>query len=125
MQKIRPHKLAKGILKAIKELINHFILIIGEGCLEKPLSTLWRNYVQSNRLDVKMVLRLSPGGLKATTKEHGLTEYWGHRVTTCSAPSHYPHIFAWVYRHETTRLKQELRCHAVLCRSNAQVRYTL
>ncbi|KAK2719398.1 protein FAM43A-like [Artemia franciscana] len=95
----------------------------GEGCLEKPLSTLWRNYVQSNRLDVKMVLRLSPGGLKATTKEHGLTEYWGHRVTTCSAPSHYPHIFAWVYRHETTRLKQELRCHAVLCRSNAQAKY--
>ena len=43
--------------------------------------------------------------LQATTAEHGLTEYWAHRVTWCAAPASYPRIFAWVYRHEGRRLK--------------------
>ena len=29
-------------------------------------------------------------------------------------------VFCWVYRHEGRRLKQELRCHAVLCPSEAK-----
>lgn len=49
------------------------------------------------------------------TREHGLTEYWAHRVTYCAAHPAYPRVFCWVYRHEGRRLKQELRCHAVLC----------
>lgn len=54
-------------------------------------------------------------GLRAVTREHGLTEYWAHRVTYCAAHPAYPRVFCWVYRHEGRRLKQELRCHAVLC----------
>lgn len=94
------------------------MIISGEGCVEKPLSTLWRNYTQSSRPDVRMQLSVSGGGLKATTKDHGLTEYWAHRLTYCSAPAHFPRIFCWVYRHEGRRLRHELRCHAVLCSSS-------
>ncbi|XP_060518802.1 uncharacterized protein LOC132697371 [Cylas formicarius] len=89
----------------------------GEGCVEKPLATLWRNYTQSSRPDVRMQLTVSGGGLKATTKDHGLTEYWANRLTTCAAPAQFPRIFCWVYRHEGRRLRHELRCHAVLCPS--------
>lgn len=62
-----------------------------------------------------MQLAVSGGGLKATTKDHGLTEYWAHRLTTCAAPAQFPRLFCWVYRHEGRRLRHELRCHAVLC----------
>ncbi|CAH1368719.1 unnamed protein product [Tenebrio molitor] len=89
----------------------------GDGCVEKPLATLWRNYTQSSRPDVRMQLTVSSGGLKATTKDHGLTEYWAHRLTTCAAPAQFPRLFCWVYRHEGRRLRHELRCHAVLCPS--------
>ncbi|KAB0800568.1 hypothetical protein PPYR_06308 [Photinus pyralis] len=91
----------------------------GDGCVEKPLATLWRNYTQSSRPDVCMLLTVGGGGLKATTKDHGLTEYWANRLTFCAAPSHFPRIFCWVYRHEGKRLRHELRCHAVLCSSSA------
>lgn len=64
-----------------------------------------------------MQLTVSGGGLKATTKDHGLTEYWAHRLTTCAAPTQFPRLFCWVYRHEGRRLRHELRCHAVLCAS--------
>lgn len=66
-----------------------------------------------------MQLTVSGGGLKATTKDHGLTEYWAHRLTTCAAPAQFPRLFCWVYRHEGRRLRHELRCHAVLCASTA------
>ncbi|XP_056644404.1 uncharacterized protein LOC130450190 [Diorhabda sublineata] len=91
----------------------------GEGCFEKPLTTLWRNYTQSSRPDVRMNLTVSGGGLKATTKDHGLTEYWANRLTACGAPVQFPRLFCWVYRHEGKRLRHELRCHAVLCSSSA------
>lgn len=83
--------------------------------MEKPLSTLWRNYTQNNKPDVLMRLRVSPSGLKASTRQHGLTEYWAHRITFCSAPKNYPRVFCWIYRHEGRKLKHELRCHAVIC----------
>lgn len=66
-----------------------------------------------------MILTVCGGGLKATTKDHGLTEYWAHRLTICSAPAQFPRLFCWVYRHEGRRLRHELRCHAVLCPSAA------
>ncbi|XP_075236052.1 uncharacterized protein LOC142333093 [Lycorma delicatula] len=91
----------------------------GEGCVEKPLNTLWKNYNSSSKPDVQMKLTVTQSGLKAVTKEHGLTEYWSHRVTYCAAPSDYPRVFCWVYRHEGRKLKQELRCHAVLCRKES------
>lgn len=87
----------------------------GDGCVEKPLATLWRNYTHSSRPEVRMTLAVSNGGLKATTKDHGLTEYWAHRLTYCAAPDQFPRLFCWVYRHEGRRLRHELRCHAVLC----------
>ncbi|XP_070148961.1 DNA ligase 1 [Polyergus mexicanus] len=87
----------------------------GEGCVEKPVSTLWRNYMTSSRPDVSMRLTITNGGLTATTKDHGLTEYWAHRVTYCTAPVSHPRLFVWVYRHEGRRLRPELRCHAALC----------
>ncbi|KAJ8733598.1 hypothetical protein PYW07_014149 [Mythimna separata] len=87
----------------------------GESCVEKPLATLWRNYQQSTKPDVVMKLSVTNSGLKGFTKEHGLTEYWSHRITYCASPPHYPKLFCWVYRHEGKKLKHELRCHAVLC----------
>ncbi|XP_055634493.1 uncharacterized protein LOC129774679 [Toxorhynchites rutilus septentrionalis] len=87
----------------------------GEGCVEKPLATLWRNYTQNSKPDVMMKLCLCPSGLKATTRQHGLTEYWSHRITYCSAPKNYPRVFCWIYRHEGRKLKHEFRCHAVIC----------
>lgn len=62
-----------------------------------------------------MKITVTQSGLKAVTKEHGLTEYWSNRITYCLAPPGYPRVFCWVYRHEGRKLKQELRCHAVLC----------
>ncbi|KAI5638604.1 phosphotyrosine interaction domain (PTB/PID) domain-containing protein [Phthorimaea operculella] len=92
-----------------------FSLVPGESCIEKPLATLWRNYQQSTKPDVVMKLSVTNSGLKGFTKEHGLTEYWSHRITYCASPPHYPKLFCWVYRHEGKKLKHELRCHAVLC----------
>ena len=94
----------------------------GEGCVEKPVSTLWRNYVSSSRPDVSMRLTVTNGGLTATTKDHGLTEYWAHRVTYCTAPASHPRLFVWVYRHEGRRLRPELRCHAALCNKESTAR---
>lgn len=87
----------------------------GENCVEKPLATLWRNYAQINKPDVTMRVLVCPSGLKATTRQHGLTEYWSNRITYCCSPKNYPRVFCWVYRHEGRKLKHELRCHAVLC----------
>lgn len=87
----------------------------GENCVEKPLATLWRNYAQINKPDVMMRVLVCPSGLKATTRQHGLTEYWSNRITYCCSPKNYPRVFCWVYRHEGRKLKHELRCHAVLC----------
>ncbi|ALC45342.1 CG8312 [Drosophila busckii] len=87
----------------------------GEGCVEKQLNTLWRNYTQHAKPDVIMRMKVSASGLKATTRQHGLTEYWANRITYCCAPKNYPRVFCWIYRHEGRKLKHELRCHAVLC----------
>uniref|UniRef100_T1PEZ1 PID domain-containing protein n=1 Tax=Musca domestica TaxID=7370 RepID=T1PEZ1_MUSDO len=93
----------------------------GEGCVEKQLNTLWRNYTQNNKPDVIMRLKVCASGLKATTRQHGLTEYWANRITHCCAPKNYPRVFCWIYRHEGRKLKHELRCHAVLCSKEKQV----
>lgn len=90
--------------------------------MEKPLATLWRNYTHSSRPDVRMQLTVSGGGLKATTREHGLTEYWANRLTFCAAPPNFPRLFCWVYRHEGRKLRHELRCHAVLCNTTTIAR---
>lgn len=62
-----------------------------------------------------MRILVCSSGLKATTRQHGLTEYWANRITYCCSPKNYPRVFCWIYRHEGRKLKHELRCHAVLC----------
>lgn len=71
-------------------------MFAGEGCAEKPLSTLWKNYTSSSKPDVNMKVAVTRSGLKATTREHGLTEYWSHRITHCAAPPAFPRVFCWV-----------------------------
>lgn len=88
--------------------------------MEKPLATLWKNYTQNKKPEVLMRLKVCPSGLKATTRQHGLTEYWSHRITFCAAPSTYPKVFCWIYRHEGRKMKHELRCHAVICSRDSQ-----
>jgi hypothetical protein len=90
--------------------------------VEKPLCTLWKNYQSTSKPDVQMKVTVTQSGLKAVTKEHGLTEYWSHRITYCAAPTAFPKVFCWVYRHEGRKLKQELRCHAVLCSKESVAR---
>ncbi|XP_043229065.1 protein FAM43A-like [Amphibalanus amphitrite] len=94
----------------------------GAGSVDKPLATLWRNYCQSTKPDIEMRVTVAVSGLKATTREHGLTEYWSHRITYAFAHPSYPKVFCWVYRHEGRKMKPELRCHAVLCSSETKAR---
>ena len=89
----------------------------GDGCVDKPLATLWKNHKTSEKPDIIMKVTVCASGLKAVTKEHGLTEYWAHRITFCNSEPAYPKVFCWIYRHEGRKMKQELRCHAVLCPS--------
>ena len=60
--------------------------------MDKPLATLWRNYCQSTKPDIEMRVTIAVSGLKATTREHGLTEYWSHRVTYAYAHPNYPKV---------------------------------
>lgn len=92
------------------------VLAKGDGCVDKPLTLIWRTYCSRTRPDLPMKLMITNTGLKATTKQQGLTEYWAHRITYCLAPSKYPRLFCWIYKHEGKKLKPELRCHAVLCK---------
>uniref|UniRef100_A0AC35UH63 PID domain-containing protein n=1 Tax=Rhabditophanes sp. KR3021 TaxID=114890 RepID=A0AC35UH63_9BILA len=101
--------------------LGNVLTIIGKGeaSVEKPLSLIWKTYCQrGQRADMPMKLSVTRSGLKAETKQQGLTEYWAHRVTYCQAPTEYPRVFCWVYKHEGRKMKPELRCHAVLCKKN-------
>lgn len=94
----------------------------GEGCVDKPVGTIWNNYMRSPHPGLEMKLVLTGSGLKAYTKEQGLTEYRAHRISYCIAHPSYPKLFIWVYRHEGKKMKLELRCHAVLCKSEAKAK---
>ncbi|KAM3727493.1 Uncharacterized protein ACO02O_04152 [Dirofilaria immitis] len=92
------------------------IIAKGEECLEKPLSLIWHTYCNRQRAQLPMKLTVTRSGLKAETKQQGMTEYWSHRITYCLAPSNFPRVFCWVYKHEGKKMKPELRCHAALCK---------
>ena len=94
----------------------------GDGCVDKPVGIIWNNYIRNSNPGLDMKLTLSTSGLKANTKEQGLTEYRTHRISYCVAHPKYPKLFVWVYRHEGKKMKMELRCHAVLCKSVAKAR---
>ncbi|XP_015911431.1 protein FAM43A [Parasteatoda tepidariorum] len=88
----------------------------GEGCTDKPLSTLWKAYTSNPaKVQTPMELTICSSGIKAVTKNFGVTEYWAYRISHCEAPAEYPGLFCWIYRHERPKMKQELRCHAALC----------
>ncbi|KAK6764135.1 hypothetical protein RB195_024454 [Necator americanus] len=95
------------------------IMAGGEHCFEKPLALIWKAYCSRADADLSMGLEITRSGLKAKTKEQGLTEYWANRITSSGALPHYPKIFCWIYRHDGKRLKPDLRCHAVLCKRSS------
>ncbi|XGW33308.1 hypothetical protein V3C99_017620 [Haemonchus contortus] len=95
------------------------VLAAGDNCFEKPLSLIWKAYCSRTGGDLSMGLEITRSGLKAETKEQGLTEYWAHRITSSGALPHYPKVFCWIYKHDGKRLKPELRCHAVLCKRSS------
>lgn len=88
-----------------------------ESCLEKPLNTLWNNYLVNMKTEIVMRLTICNSGLKAITRQHGLTQYWSNRLVYCCSHKNYPKVFSWIYRHEGKKMRQELRCHAVFCSS--------
>jgi len=89
----------------------------GEGCVDRPVTTLWENHVRCNGASgLKMNLTLTQGGLRVDTAESGVTHYYGHRIHYLIAHPIHPKLFVWVYQHVGKNLKTELRCHAVLCR---------
>ncbi|CAD6185390.1 unnamed protein product [Caenorhabditis auriculariae] len=95
------------------------VMARGDNCYEKPLALIWKAYCTRNRSDLGMNLEITRSGLKAETKQQGLTEYWAHRITFSAAPPQYPKVFCWIYKHDGKRLKPELRCHAVLCKKTS------
>lgn len=81
----------------------------GDAAIQKPLQLIWKTYESRTRPDMPMRLRVTRQGLKAETKQQGLTEYWAHRTTYCVAPTDYPRVFCWVYKHEGKKMKPEVR----------------
>ena len=71
----------------------------GDGCIDKPLATLWKNHIGTDKPSIVMKVTVCGSGLKAVTKEHGLTEYWANRITYSAADPAYPKVFCWIYRY--------------------------
>ena len=102
------------ICPPIKPLVKHFS-VSGDGCVDKPLSTLWRNHISSEKPDILMKMTVVGSGLRAVTKEHGLTEYWANRITFCAAHPSYPRVFCWIYRWATRHVSLSLSaCRFIL-----------
>ncbi|CAG5119445.1 unnamed protein product [Candidula unifasciata] len=97
-------------------------LMKGEGCVDRPTNAIWNNYLRSDNLGIEMTVVVTASGMKAYTKEQGLTEYRAHRISYCIAHPAYPRLFVWVYRHEGRKMKMELRCHAVMCKNEAKAK---
>jgi hypothetical protein len=84
--------------------------------IDKSVKILWDNHVKhQGRAGIKMKLTLTQGGLRVNTKDHGLTEYYGHRIHLVKSHSLNPKLIVWVYQHVGKNLKSEIRCHAALC----------
>lgn len=86
--------------------------------VDKPVKILWDNHLKHNgHAGLKMKLTITQGGLRVDTKDHGLTEYYGHRIHFIQSHPLHPKLFIWVYQHVGKNLKTEIRCHAALCQS--------
>ena len=97
-------------------------LMKGDGCVDKATGVIWGNHNRSEHTGIDMKVVITGSGMKAYTKEQGLTEYRAHRISYCIAHPDYPKLFVWVYRHEGRKMKMELRCHAVLCKNEAKAK---
>uniref|UniRef100_A0A914HTQ3 PID domain-containing protein n=1 Tax=Globodera rostochiensis TaxID=31243 RepID=A0A914HTQ3_GLORO len=107
--------------------LGNMLTIMGKGdaCVDRPLEVIMRAWkaggvrksVNGKQQQQQLAMRLCVcrSGLRAETCM-GVTEYFAHRITWSAAPSQYPHVFCWIYKHEGKRMKPELRCHAVHCR---------
>jgi len=85
-------------------------------CVDKPVRILWDNHLKnSGQAGIKMKLTLTKAGLRVTTKDHGVTEYFGHRIHLITTHTLHPKLLVWVYQHVGRTLKTEIRCHAALC----------
>ena len=85
-------------------------LFSGDGCIDKPLATLWKNHIGTDKPNIVMKVTVCGSGLKAVTKEHGLTEYWANRITYSSADPAYPKVFCWIYRYKIKRRNSNNFC---------------
>ncbi|KAJ1365925.1 hypothetical protein KIN20_026408 [Parelaphostrongylus tenuis] len=56
------------------------VLASGEHCFDKPLALIWKAYCSRTGAGLNMNLNITRSGLKAETKEQGLTKYW-HSVS--------------------------------------------
>ena len=84
--------------------------------IDKSVKILWDNHVKhQGHAGIKMRLTLTQGGLKVNTKDHGLTEYYGHRIHLVKSHELNQKLIVWVYQHVGKNLKSEIRCHAALC----------
>jgi hypothetical protein len=84
--------------------------------IDKSVKILWDNHVKhQGHAGIKMKLTLTQGGLRVTTKDHGLTEYYGHRIHLVKLHKLNGKLIVWVYQHVGKNLKSEIRCHAALC----------
>ena len=98
-------------------------LMKGDGCVDKATAVLWNNFAKSGgTVGLDMDITVCVAGMKALTAEQGLTDYRAHRISYCIAHPNFPRLFVWVYRHEGKRMKVELRCHAVLCKSEQKAK---
>lgn len=84
-------------------------LMRGDGCVDKPVTVIWNNYVRSSHPGLEMKLTVSGSGLRAETKEQGITEYRAHRISYCIAHPKYPRLFVWVSS-TISRISTELDC---------------
>ncbi|CAF0959846.1 unnamed protein product [Brachionus calyciflorus] len=86
--------------------------------IDKPVKILWDNHIKhQGQAGIKMTLILTQGGLRVDTKDHGVTEYYGHRIYLVKSHTLNPKLLIWVYQHVGKNLKTEIRCHAALCQS--------
>jgi hypothetical protein len=84
--------------------------------IDKSVKILWDNHVKhQGHAGIKMKLTLTQGGLRVNTKDHGLTEYYGHRIHLVRSHTLNQKLIVWVYQHVGKNLKSEIRCHAALC----------
>ncbi|XP_074657265.1 protein FAM43A-like isoform X2 [Tubulanus polymorphus] len=101
----------------------HTTMMKGEGCVDKPVSILWNNYLQNGHCGTEMKLTIQSYGMLVHTKTQGSTEYFYRYMSYCIAHPDYPKLFVWVYHHKGNKFgKVNTRCHAALCQKESKAK---